>query len=56
MTEAYTETRFVHWVGDYSKTLHANGPASFKFLTPYPDDVTCKLCRTLLDRDPEDWA
>lgn len=52
MTEVVKETRYTHWVGGSPpSSLHANGPAFFEHKTGDPTAVTCKLCRTLLERD-----
>lgn len=52
MSDDLKETRYTHWVGGSPPTsLHANGPASFEHKTVDPTAVTCKLCRTLLERD-----
>ena len=41
----------VHWVGDAPTSLHGNGATSFNRTAREPVEVTCRLCRTLLDRD-----
>ena len=40
------ESRWVHWIGDAPRSLHANGPASFEHKTRNKSDVTCRLCLT----------
>lgn len=41
----------VHWVGDAPTSLHGNGASSFKRTTRNADEVTCRLCLTLLSRE-----
>lgn len=46
----------VHWVGDAPTSLHGNGAASFELATRDQAEATCKLCRTILDRQTEEEA
>lgn len=44
----------VHWAGEPGEgptSLHGNGAASFERTSGDEDDVTCKLCLTLLARE-----
>lgn len=49
----------VHWAGEPGEgptSLHGNGAASFVRTTGDEDDVTCRLCLTLLTRGSSDQS
>lgn len=43
----------VHWIGDAPTSLHGNGAASFEHTTRDRAAVTCQLCLSILDREPD---
>ncbi|OZD48626.1 hypothetical protein CH252_19045 [Rhodococcus sp. 06-1477-1B] len=47
-----TAPHATHWTSDAPTSLHGNGAASFEHTTRDPAHVTCRLCLTLLSREP----
>jgi hypothetical protein len=39
-----------HWVGEHNNTLHGNGAHALGLTSGDEDEVTCRLCHTLLAR------
>lgn len=58
MSADNTPEGLVHWIGEHNNTLHGNGYKSpgMEHASGDEDEVTCKLCHSLLDRRAREAA